>query len=104
LPVLSPNDGPRPTDALATQSLNAICLHQGSQANAFEKLCCQSANDEPIPHSVKFDRKGAGGDGGMECFAPLADGAEEARAYYRPGALGRARDQAALARKERVPQ
>ena len=56
--------------------LSAIRQHRGGQANAFEELCCQLANDEPITDRVKFDRKGAGGDGGVECFATLADGSE----------------------------
>lgn len=54
-----------------------IRLHRKSQANAFEELCCQLAGDEDLdPSPVKFNRKGLGGDGGLECFATLADGTE----------------------------
>ncbi|WP_019831137.1 hypothetical protein [Sphingomonas sp. PR090111-T3T-6A] len=50
--------------------------HHGTQADAFEELCCQLASDEPIADRVRFDRKGRGGDGGVECFVTHADGAE----------------------------
>ncbi|MDL0036925.1 ATP-binding protein [Enterobacter hormaechei] len=53
-----------------------IRQHHGSQANAFEELCCQIANEELIKDKVRFDRKGRGGDAGVECFATLKDGAE----------------------------
>jgi hypothetical protein len=53
-----------------------IRQHHGSQADAFEELCCQLANDEPLEDRVRFDRKGRGGDAGVECFATLANGSE----------------------------
>jgi hypothetical protein len=56
--------------------LNAIREHRGSRADAFEELCCQLANDDPIANRVRFDRKGRGGDAGVECFVTLADGQE----------------------------
>lgn len=56
--------------------LNAIREHRGSRADAFEELCCQLANDEPVVNRVRFDRKGRGGDAGVECFVTLADGTE----------------------------
>lgn len=41
----------------------------GSQTNAFEELCCQLAR-RAIENSDRFTRlEGAGGDGGVECFA-----------------------------------
>ncbi|MBB6187556.1 AAA family ATPase [Rhodanobacter sp. MP7CTX1] len=52
-----------------------IRLH-GSQADAFEELCCQLASDEPSVNRVGFDRKGRGGDAGAECFETLRDGSE----------------------------
>ena len=52
-----------------------IRLH-GNQADAFEELCCQLASDEESSDRVRFDRKGRGGDAGIECFETLADGAE----------------------------
>lgn len=52
-----------------------IRLH-GNQADAFEELCCQLASDEASPERVRFDRKGRGGDAGIECFETLADGSE----------------------------
>ena len=55
----------------------SIRLHRKSQANAFEELCCQLASDETfLPACDSFNRKGAGADGGVECFATLADGSE----------------------------
>lgn len=53
-----------------------IRRHNGDQANAFEELCCQLANDEPLPDRLRFDRKGRGGDAGVECFATHRDGSE----------------------------
>ncbi|MDX0562042.1 AAA family ATPase [Sinorhizobium medicae] len=52
-----------------------IRLH-GNQADAFEELCCQIASDEASPDRVRFDRKGRGGDAGVECYETLADGSE----------------------------
>jgi len=51
-------------------------VHRTSQADAFEELCCQLAGDEPLTDRVRFDKKGTGGDGGVECFATHADGSE----------------------------
>ena len=46
----------------------------GSQRKAFEELCCQLAN-RTVPKDSSFMRlHGAGGDGGVECFADLPDG------------------------------
>lgn len=53
-----------------------IRRHLGSQADAFEELCCQLARDEPLANRVGFDSKGRGGDAGVECFATHADGSE----------------------------
>lgn len=52
-----------------------IRIH-GNQADAFEELCCQLASDEASSNRIKFDRKGRGGDAGIECFETLADGSE----------------------------
>ncbi|MDB0529863.1 hypothetical protein LBW56_24680, partial [Ralstonia solanacearum] len=57
-------------------NFNEIRRHRGSQANAFEELCCQLANDEPLVDRVRFNNKGRGGDAGIECFATHADGSE----------------------------
>ncbi|WP_454872526.1 NACHT domain-containing protein [Paraburkholderia xenovorans] len=55
----------------------SIRLHRKDQANAFEELCCQLAGDEYPPSArVSFNRKGPGGDGGIECFTTLSDGTE----------------------------
>lgn len=62
--------------ALPDIDLYEIRPHRSSQADAFEELCCQLANDEPIDDRIRFDRKGRGGDAGVECFATLKDGAE----------------------------
>ena len=46
----------------------------GSQREAFEELCCQLAN-RTVPKGASFMRlHGAGGDGGVECYADLPDG------------------------------
>lgn len=46
----------------------------GGDREAFEELCCQLAR-RYLPESVRFTRlNGAGGDGGVECFADLPDG------------------------------
>ena len=46
----------------------------GSQREAFEELCCQLAK-RTVPKGASFMRlHGAGGDGGVECFADLPDG------------------------------
>lgn len=55
----------------------ALRDHLGNKSNAFEELCCQLAGDEPMtPARSDFVRKGRGADGGLECFATLADGSE----------------------------
>lgn len=55
----------------------AIRLHRGSQARAFEELCCQLAGDESLAIGrERFIRKGHGADAGVECFAILTDGSE----------------------------
>lgn len=46
----------------------------GGQREAFEELCCQLAQ-RTLPGEARFTRlRGAGGDGGVECFADLPDG------------------------------
>ena len=46
----------------------------GRQREAFEELCCQLAS-RTLPPDVDYTRlHGAGGDGGVECFADLPDG------------------------------
>lgn len=51
-----------------------IVPRAGSQHNAFEELCCQLAS-KTRPADSAFERfRGAGGDGGVECIARLADG------------------------------
>ncbi|UVT05741.1 AAA family ATPase (plasmid) [Burkholderia glumae] len=62
-----------------------IRVHRTSQADAFEELCCQLAGDEPLTDRTRFDKKGRGGDGGIECFATHADGSEtgwQAKFYW----------------------
>ncbi len=46
----------------------------GSQRDAFEELCCQLAH-RTVPKDVPYTRlHGAGGDGGVECFADFPNG------------------------------
>ena len=46
----------------------------GSQRDAFEELCCQLAH-RTVPKDASYKRlHGAGGDGGVECFADLPNG------------------------------
>ena len=46
----------------------------GGKSEAFEELCCQLAS-RTLPAGAIFTRlEGAGGDGGVECFAVLPDG------------------------------
>jgi len=46
----------------------------GGQHEAFEELCCQLAH-RTAPKDAPYARlRGAGGDGGVECFADLPDG------------------------------
>jgi hypothetical protein len=53
---------------------HSIAARCGSQAKAFEELCCQLAK-RTCPNNATFERyRGAGGDGGVECLARLADG------------------------------
>lgn len=48
--------------------------HLGGQAVSFEEFCCQLAR-KTVPIDANFHRiRGAGGDGGVECFADLVDG------------------------------
>ena len=45
----------------------------GGQTEAFEELCCQIAH-RSLPHDAYYIRlRGAGGDGGVECFADTPD-------------------------------
>ncbi len=49
----------------------------GSQHEAFEELCCQLAH-RTVPKDMSYMRlHGAGGDGGVECFADHPDGNRE---------------------------
>jgi len=51
-----------------------IVSRLGGQREAFEELCCQLARRH-LPGGVSFTRlHGAGGDGGVECFADFPDG------------------------------
>ncbi|MBL8164702.1 MAG: ATP-binding protein [Anaerolineae bacterium] len=49
---------------------------EGSQQTAFEKLCCQLANDERPTTGSEFVVKGQGGDAGIECYWKLPDNQE----------------------------
>ncbi len=53
-----------------------IRLHGGSRHMDFEELCSQLARLEVCPNGSEFIRKGAGGDGGVECFIRLRNGSE----------------------------
>ncbi len=55
-----------------------IIPRNGSQANAFEEFSCQIAKRHSgIPQGSEFIRlRGAGGDGGVECFWRLSNGEE----------------------------
>lgn len=61
---------------MATTEINfrSIKPHQGSQHSGFEELCCQIARIEFGDASVRFLRKGSGGDGGVEAFIPRKSG------------------------------
>lgn len=51
-----------------------IAPHCGGRPDAFEELCCQLAR-RTLPEGTDCHRlRGAGGDGGVECFADLPDG------------------------------
>jgi hypothetical protein len=62
-------------------AINGIDFRQivprfGDQREAFEELCCQLAF-RYLPREVDYKRmRGAGGDGGVECFADLPDGTQ----------------------------
>lgn len=64
------------TMSLPDIDLYRIRQRRGSQADAFEELCCQLANEEPLADRLRFDNKGRGGDAGVECFVTHADGSE----------------------------
>ena len=54
-----------------------IVPRRGSQREAFEEFCCQLAH-RTVPKDVPYVRlHGAGGDGGVECFADRPDGNRE---------------------------
>ena len=53
---------------------NQITPRQGSKAAAFEDLCCQLAARKLPAEASYVPLHGAGGDGGVECFADLPDG------------------------------
>ena len=54
----------------------------GGQREAFEELCCQLAR-RIIPSDAAFiSLHGAGGDGGVECFADYSDGRVGWQAKY----------------------
>jgi len=64
---------------------HSIRPHQGSQANGFEELCCQLAALEDRATQAEHHRKGAGADGGVECFTRHPDGTEtgwQAKFYW----------------------
>lgn len=53
-------------------NFKSIRLHRGTQADAFEELCCQLASDEAKSVGAdRFVRKGRGADAGVEAFAIL---------------------------------
>lgn len=56
---------------------NNLRTWHGSQASAFEELCCQLAAYEKHPQGSKFVRKGTP-DAGVECFWTLKTGEEKA--------------------------
>src|ERR1700730_10924330 len=50
-------------------NLAEIAPHLGGKRESFEELCCHLAR-RSIPESAGFTRlRGAGGDGGVECYA-----------------------------------
>jgi hypothetical protein len=69
------------------QQIIDIDFHQivprcGGQREAFEELCCQLAH-RTAPEGVPYTRlNGAGGDGGVECFADLPSGRVGWQAKY----------------------
>lgn len=54
---------------------NKLRSWNGSQASAFEELCCQLAAVESVPDGSRFFRKGTP-DAGVECFWQLPNGDE----------------------------
>ena len=48
----------------------------GSRQDGFEELCCQLARLEPGFAGLEFQRKGQGGDAGVECFVRFSSGEE----------------------------
>lgn len=55
-------------------NFSRIAPRGGSQSKAFEELCCQIAR-RTAPNDSTFARiEGAGGDGGVECYADCPDG------------------------------
>lgn len=62
----------------------------GGQSQAFEELCCQLAR-QVTPHGNQFYRlRGAGGDGGVECYSESPDGRKigwQAKYVFDVGAL-----------------
>ncbi|MBB3799406.1 hypothetical protein FHY17_003694 [Xanthomonas arboricola] len=61
--------------ASPTIDFRSIRSHQGSQHGGFEELVCQIAALD-TKAGTPFHRKGAGADGGLECFREEADGSE----------------------------
>ena len=63
-----------PEDFMVDTDFRQISPRCGGRREAFEELCCQLAR-RAVPVEVPFIRlRGAGGDGGIECFADLPDG------------------------------
>jgi hypothetical protein len=64
---------------MARDRLADIRCWKGSQAEAFEELCCQLAAAESVPAGSRWVRvRGSGGDGGVECYWVLPNGEEYA--------------------------
>lgn len=59
---------------MADINFREIAPRCGGQEEAFEELCCQIAIREPLNGGRFVRLRGAGGDGGVECFAEMADG------------------------------
>ncbi len=60
------------------------------QREAFEEICCQLASRSLPPDAAYTRLHGAGGDGGVECFADLPDGSRigwQAKYVFRIGPL-----------------
>jgi len=53
-----------------------IASRRGSKDAAFEELCCQLAHKTVAGNRSYRRLNGAGGDGGVECFADLPDGSQ----------------------------